>query len=146
VSAVAFTHDGSLLASASWVRTVSLWDPSTGQEVQKFERHADGVNAVAFSHDGSLLASASWDRNLVSDTTGTAVSKPHEALGGLVRNNGKKGQGKEVEEQDEDEDEQLRLRLDHNLDIEVQLNTRINGDLTLGLLYGLTFRCKQTER
>ena len=30
VSAVAFSQDGSLLASASYDRTVRLWNPSTG--------------------------------------------------------------------------------------------------------------------
>jgi WD40 repeat protein len=64
VSAVVFSHDSSLLASASDDATVRLWDPSTGQEVQKLEGHTDPVRAVAFSHDGSLLASASWDRTI----------------------------------------------------------------------------------
>ena len=41
VSAVAFSQDGSLLASASDDRTVRLWNPTTGQEVQKLEGHTD---------------------------------------------------------------------------------------------------------
>ncbi len=53
-----FSQDGSLLASASLDRTVRLWNPATGQEVQKLG-HTDKINAVAFSQDGSLLASAS---------------------------------------------------------------------------------------
>ncbi|XWW94391.1 hypothetical protein V2A60_002334 [Cordyceps javanica] len=36
VNAVAFSQDGSLLASASFDNTVRLWNPSTGQELQKF--------------------------------------------------------------------------------------------------------------
>src|ERR1700739_2440880 len=59
--AVAFSHDGPLLASPSWDKTVRLWTPATGEQLQQLEGHSSGVNAVAFSHDGQLLASASWD-------------------------------------------------------------------------------------
>ena len=61
VTAVAFSPDGSLLASASNDKTVRLWNPQTGQEVQVLEGHTSWVTAVAFSHDGLLLASASYD-------------------------------------------------------------------------------------
>ncbi len=37
VTAVAFSQDGSLLASASHDQTVRLWNPATGQEIQKLE-------------------------------------------------------------------------------------------------------------
>lgn len=71
---------------------------------------------------------------LVNDTAGKALSKPTEALGGLLSNK-KKGGQEEGEEDDAGTNEQLRLRLDLNLDIEVQLKAKIHGDLTLGLLY-----------
>jgi len=82
VSAVAFSQDGSLLASASHDETVRLWNPTTGQEVQKLERHTSEVTAVAFSQDGSLLASASYDKTvrLWNPTTGQEVQK-FEVLG-----------------------------------------------------------------
>ncbi|MCJ1420358.1 hypothetical protein MMC32_006715, partial [Xylographa parallela] len=77
VLAVAFSQDGSLLASASLDQTVRLWNPATGQEIQKLEGHTEGVNAVAFSHDGSLLASASYDQTvrLWNPATGQEIQK-----------------------------------------------------------------------
>ncbi|KAL8823663.1 MAG: hypothetical protein Q9191_005655 [Dirinaria sp. TL-2023a] len=77
VSAVAFSPDGSLLASASDDETVRLWNLATGQEVQKLKGHSDEVSAVAFSQDGSLLASASDDQTvrLWDPATGQEVQK-----------------------------------------------------------------------
>jgi WD40 repeat protein len=60
VTAVAFLPDGKTLASASWDRTVKLWDAGSGAVLQTLEGHSDRVTAVAFSPDGKTLASASW--------------------------------------------------------------------------------------
>ena len=77
VSAVAFSADGQLLASASYDQTVRLWNLATGEQVQKLEAHDDSVSAVAFSADGQLLASASEDRTvrLWNPATGEQVQK-----------------------------------------------------------------------
>ncbi|OQV00791.1 WD domain-containing protein [Cladophialophora immunda] len=64
VSAVAFSPDGSLLASGSDDRTVRLWDAATGQQRQTLEGHTNRVCAVAFSPDGSILASSSSDHTV----------------------------------------------------------------------------------
>ena len=49
VNSVAFSLDGTLLASASGDKTVKLWDVKTGKERSTLKGHADAVLAVAFS-------------------------------------------------------------------------------------------------
>jgi WD40 repeat protein/serine/threonine protein kinase len=61
VSAVVFSPNGRLLASASRDQTVKVWDAATGQERLTLRDHNDVVTDVAFSPDGRLLASAGWD-------------------------------------------------------------------------------------
>jgi WD40 repeat protein len=59
---VAFSPDGTRLATASYDRTVKIWDATTGQLLHTLEGHTDWVHSVAFSPDGRWLASSSWDR------------------------------------------------------------------------------------
>jgi WD40 repeat protein len=61
VSSVAFSHDSTRLASASYDKTVKLWDASSGRCLQTLKGHSDYVSSVAFSHDSTRLASASYD-------------------------------------------------------------------------------------
>ena len=72
VNSVAFSPDGTLVASASSDRTVKLWDLTTGMLRRTFEGHSDWVLCVAFSPDSTLVASASSDKTvkLWDPTTG----------------------------------------------------------------------------
>jgi WD40 repeat protein len=64
VNAIAFSPDGTVVASASDDRTVKLWDARSGQEQQTLKGHSGSVNAVAFSPDGTVVASASNDETV----------------------------------------------------------------------------------
>ncbi|RYO77637.1 hypothetical protein DL764_010199 [Monosporascus ibericus] len=61
VSSVAFSADGSRLASGSGDCTVKVWDAATGACLSTLTGHRRLVNSVAFSADGSRLASGSGD-------------------------------------------------------------------------------------
>jgi hypothetical protein len=64
VGSVAFSPDGSRLASASTDGTIKVWDTASGQEVRTLKGHTGEVWSVAFNPDGSRLASASWDKTI----------------------------------------------------------------------------------
>jgi WD40 repeat protein len=64
VTAVAFSLDGKLLATAGADGYVRLWNPATGEPIGALPAHTGPesvVTAVAFSPDGTLLASAGAD-------------------------------------------------------------------------------------
>lgn len=64
VNSVAFSPDGSLLASGSADKTIKLWDTATGRELRTLKGHSDWVIFVAFSPDGGTLASGSVDETV----------------------------------------------------------------------------------
>jgi hypothetical protein len=61
VRCLAFSPDGSLLASGSFDKTVRLWSVSDGKLLHTQEGHTASVLGVAFSPDGKTLASGSVD-------------------------------------------------------------------------------------
>ncbi|KAL2195227.1 NWD1 protein, partial [Corynascus similis CBS 632.67] len=76
VSAVAWSHDSTRLASVSDDKTVKIWDPATGQCVSTLDGHGSRVTMVAWSHDSTRLASASYDNTVKiwDPATGQCVS------------------------------------------------------------------------
>jgi WD40 repeat protein len=62
VWSVAWSPDGSKLATASKDNTARVWDAATGRELLVLRGHLRAVESVAWSPDGSKLATASEDR------------------------------------------------------------------------------------
>jgi WD40 repeat protein len=61
VQAVAYSPDGSLLATGSADRTVKIWNARTLEALRTLEGHDREIHCVTWSPDGTLLASSSGD-------------------------------------------------------------------------------------
>ncbi|KAL0947881.1 hypothetical protein HGRIS_010516 [Hohenbuehelia grisea] len=88
VTSVAFSPNGTRIASGSADKTIRVWDASTGDlTMQPFEGHSAGVRAVAFSPDGTRIASGSADKTIrVWDaSTGDLTMQPFEGHSARVR-------------------------------------------------------------
>lgn len=66
ISALAFSPDGSLLASGSGYSesTIKVWNAETGEAVASLGGHSSWISALAFSPDGERLASASAEQTV----------------------------------------------------------------------------------
>lgn len=64
VDLIAWSQNGSRLASASYDKTVRIWDPATGQCASILKGHSNSINSIAWSQDGSRTASASSDNTV----------------------------------------------------------------------------------
>ena len=58
---VAWSPDGSQLASGSIDKTVKIWNANTGRVSRTLTEHDGAVTSVAWSPDGTQLASGSLD-------------------------------------------------------------------------------------
>ncbi len=63
--AVAFSVEGSLLASGDVSGKIQIWDVSSGTLKQAITNHTDVVDTVSFSPDGKLLVSGSYDSTVI---------------------------------------------------------------------------------
>lgn len=84
---IAFSPDGKLLATASFDRTVRLWDLATRKTLRVLEQNFL-VKAIAFSPDGNFLARASnnmainWSINICDLVSGKEV-KTQNPIGSI---------------------------------------------------------------
>jgi WD40 repeat protein len=78
VTTVAFSSDGSLIASGSEDKTIRIWDAEPGKEIHRLDGHTSFVWFVACSPDSQWIASASDDRTVRvwSSETGQPVGLP----------------------------------------------------------------------
>ena len=59
--AVAYSPDGTFIASGGFDRTVQVWNATTGARTVTYQGHTNSVNALAWSPDGASIASGSMD-------------------------------------------------------------------------------------
>ena len=64
VLGVAIAPDGKTAISASWDKTLKIWDTETGRQLQTLTGHTRPVWRVAIAPDGKQAISASWDTTL----------------------------------------------------------------------------------
>jgi WD40 repeat protein len=64
VTELAFSPDGTTLASSSEDKTIKLWEAQTGALRQTLTGHSNAVYTIAFSPDSKTLASGSLDKTI----------------------------------------------------------------------------------
>ena len=64
LKSVAFSHDGSQVATGSYDGTIRLWKASTGTPTAVLSGHAGSVNAIAYQPSEFRIASASYDKTV----------------------------------------------------------------------------------
>lgn len=64
VQDVVLSSDGQFALSASWDKTLRLWDIQTGKTTRKFVGHSNDVLAVSFSPDNRQIVSCGRDKQI----------------------------------------------------------------------------------
>jgi len=64
ILAVSFSPDGKIIASASFDKTIKLWQVSNGKLLTTLEGHQERLWSLNFSPDGKTLASSSFDSTI----------------------------------------------------------------------------------
>lgn len=64
VQDVVISSDGQFALSASWDKTLRLWDLNTGKTTRRFVGHTNDVLSVSFSADNRQIVSGSRDKSI----------------------------------------------------------------------------------
>jgi guanine nucleotide-binding protein subunit beta-2-like 1 protein len=64
VQDLAISSDGQFALSASWDKTIRLWDLNTGTTTRRFIGHTNDVLSVSFSADNRQIVSGSRDKTI----------------------------------------------------------------------------------
>lgn len=84
------SSDGAYALSASWDKTLRLWELATGTTTRRFVGHTNDVLSVSFSADNRQIVSGSRDRtiklwNTLGDCKYTITDKGHTDWASCVR-------------------------------------------------------------
>lgn len=65
VTAVAFSPDGTLIASGFEDGRLYLWNVATGERIREYNGHSGAINQIVFTKDGLRMLTASADRAVI---------------------------------------------------------------------------------